>query len=869
MKTVLVAYEREQDLAAVETLLATRGYRVLRARTGVEALDLARRDNPSMVLSDVMLPKLDGFALCRRLKEDPVLQRIPVVLHSFRVEGPKYEVFAAEVGAERFMPRGSRIEDLVNLIEDQQPGSGTMRLPVLVPELLEKREQDRRRLQDLERKLTELESANERLRSAEREARETAEKQTQEARAGAERHVREASERMAADLTGVAELKSRVADLESQQRELAQSEAKARSQVEETRGELARVNLLETRLAEAQSARTRAQAAADDAERLLAAQPLPTWLCDMETLALLAASDSAGALFGVSPALLRKRNLRELLPGFDPVAGGGAAIEVTLPRPNGAPVRLELRRETVSYAGRPCWLTIARDITAEFEMRRRHELSAVRSAAGEHTAAACCLIDPEGRIAWANAAFRSLTGLVSADIERATIAQFEPRSENDATMRSAAISGDGLMLRETRWRRGDGSTLEVEIATAPLAELPDRRVVTVRDISNRRRTVERGEREQRRIAGTLDLTQRAHSLTESEIFDETLMLLQQLTGSELASMFLAMPEGAQFELASRRAAGGGGDTVTVPTRWRGGLPDGSALQECATSLRSVRREGRQGMGTLRQAGLPATLMRQLVVPIVDGSRIVGVVLLGDKSEPYDEDDQRHALNVSEGLWKVLRRRRSDTEVVSAMDHMERVMLGAIESLATLSEAQDGCKTGRARRVAELAGSIGAAMGLPGHTVRGLRVMGQLIDVGMLQIPREILWRPGQLSPAEFELVKTHPDRGFESLQRIEFPWPVAEAVRQHHERMDGSGYPRGLRGDDILLEARIVAVADAVEAMMSQRPQRAALSLTACIEELQAQAGRRYDARVVKACTKLLREREDGALGEQAGQRIA
>jgi HD-GYP domain-containing protein (c-di-GMP phosphodiesterase class II) len=257
------------------------------------------------------------------------------------------------------------------------------------------------------------------------------------------------------------------------------------------------------------------------------------------------------------------------------------------------------------------------------------------------------------------------------------------------------------------------------------------------------------------------------------------------------------------------------------------------------------------------------------VPIVDGSRIVGVVLLGDKGEPYDEDDQRHALNVSEGLWKVLRRRRSDSEIVSAMDHMERVMLGAIESLAILSEAQDGSRTGRARRVAELAGGIGAAMGLPGHTVRGLKVMGQLIDVGMLQVPREILLKPGQLSPAEFELVKAHPECGFESLRHIEFPWPVAEVVRQHHERMDGSGYPRGLRGEDLLLEARIVAVADAVEAMMSQRPQRAPLSLATCIEELQAQAGRRYDARVVKACAKLLREREDGAFGEQAGQRIA
>ena len=158
-----------------------------------------------------------------------------------------------------------------------------------------------------------------------------------------------------------------------------------------------------------------------------------------------------------------------------------------------------------------------------------------------------------------------------------------------------------------------------------------------------------------------------------------------------------------------------------------------------------------------------------------------------------------------------------------MDHMERVMFGAIEALAQLAETQDACKTGRARRVGDYAAGIGTALGLPGHTVRGLRVMGQLIDVGMLQIPRELLWRPGALSAAEFELVKTHAERGHEVLRAIEFPWPVAEAVRQHHERLDGSGYPRGLKGEEILLEARIVAVADAVEAMLSPRPHRPAL----------------------------------------------
>jgi HD-GYP domain-containing protein (c-di-GMP phosphodiesterase class II) len=157
-------------------------------------------------------------------------------------------------------------------------------------------------------------------------------------------------------------------------------------------------------------------------------------------------------------------------------------------------------------------------------------------------------------------------------------------------------------------------------------------------------------------------------------------------------------------------------------------------------------------------------------------------------------------------------------------------------------------------VAEYAAGIGTSLGLPGHTVRGLRVMGQMIDVGMLQIPREILWRPGTLTSSEFELVKTHAERGYEILRRVEFPWAVAETVRQHHERLDGSGYPRGLKGDEILLEARIVAVADAVEAMLAQRPHRPALSLAACIEELQSQAGRRYDARVVKACVKLLRD---------------
>jgi HD-GYP domain-containing protein (c-di-GMP phosphodiesterase class II) len=294
------------------------------------------------------------------------------------------------------------------------------------------------------------------------------------------------------------------------------------------------------------------------------------------------------------------------------------------------------------------------------------------------------------------------------------------------------------------------------------------------------------------------------------------------------------------------------------------------------SQRPVVRDAAEGTGILQQAGLPGALHRQIVTPLLDGGRLVGALLVANAAGPYDDDHRRHMAQIADVLARLLRRRRSDSEVVSAMDHMERVMFGAIESLAQLAEAQDACKTGRSKRVADYAAGIGKLLGLPGHTLRGLRVMGQLIDVGMLQIPRELLWRPGALTAAEYELVKSHAERGAEALRGIEFPWAVAEVVRQHHERLDGSGYPRGLKGDEILLEARIVAVADAVEAMLAQRPHRAPLSLTACIDELQSQAGRRYDARAVKACIKLLREAQPAPVltthheGEApAGQRIA
>ena len=863
MKTVLLAYERDQDLAALESVLQSRGHRVLKAKSGVEALEVVRAQNPDAVVSDVMLPRLDGFALCRRLREDPSYVHLPVLLHSFRVEGPKYEAFAAEVGAQRFFPRGSTLEELAATLDAAPSGSGTMRMPVLVPELLERREQDRRRLSDLERQIRDVEATNKQLTAAERVARERAE---HEARARAEF--------AAAESVRIRELQARIRDLEAAQRQAAEAESQARGAAEESRAEIGKVTLLETRISELQTARSRLQAAANDADRAFAAQPTPTWIVDVESKLVHVATDSAAALVGQDAAALRGRPLGELLPGAGFSDDSTHESILHWQRPDGSETRLELRRVAASYAGRASWLLTARDVSAELAAQAREQELAAQAEALEAAPEACGVVDGEGRLRYGN---RALLALLNVDRERLgtlTLQALELEGDADATLRSVERTASGALRQDLRWRRPDGQAIEVEVALASIDERTGFRVLTARDVSAAKRAAERNDRDHLRVSRLLELAQRSHGLTEAEFLDRTLQLARDLTHSTQGGLFLPIGDATAFEVAAR-CGSAAVEPLTTLTRWRGPPPPGTALGECVTAQRPVIRDATEGTAALRAAGLPGELRRQLVVPMLDGGRLAGVLLVADAARPYDDDDRRHVEHIAHAATKLLRRRRSDAEVVTAMDHMERVMFGAIEALAQFAEAQDACKTGRARRVGDYAAGIGTALGLPGHTVRGLRVTGQLIDVGMLQIPRELLWRPGVLSAAEFELVKTHAERGFEVVRAIEFPWPVAEAVRQHHERLDGSGYPRGLKGEEILLEARIVAVADAVEAMLSPRPHRPALSLTACLDELQSQAGRRYDARVVKACVKLLRDGQVAAVPVQhegeapAGQRIA
>lgn len=189
------------------------------------------------------------------------------------------------------------------------------------------------------------------------------------------------------------------------------------------------------------------------------------------------------------------------------------------------------------------------------------------------------------------------------------------------------------------------------------------------------------------------------------------------------------------------------------------------------------------------------------------------------------------------------------------EKLERILAQTIGAMAAVTEMRDPYTAGHQRRAGELAKAIAAEMGLSGQQIRALSLAAMTYEIGKIQIPAEILSKPGRLDAIESSFIKIHPDAGFEILRGIEFPWPIAQIVRQHHERLDGSGYPLGLKGEEIMLEARIIAVADVIEAMLSHRPYRSALGIDAALAEIIENQGVLYDPKVVQACVSLFRER--------------
>ncbi len=296
---------------------------------------------------------------------------------------------------------------------------------------------------------------------------------------------------------------------------------------------------------------------------------------------------------------------------------------------------------------------------------------------------------------------------------------------------------------------------------------------------------------------------------------------------------------------------------------------------------SIARNGEEALTFLEETNVDVVIT-DIMMPGIDGVGLTKIV-----KEKYDSDiiimtayieDFSYEAVIGKGasdfiekpagvrelivrLKRVLRERavlaernRAEERLQHSLEKLRGALEGIVQAMAVTVEKRDPYTAGHQRRVANLACAIARQMGLSADQIDGIRMGGVIHDLGKIAVPAEILSKPTRLTDIELSLIKTHPQAGYEMLNKIEFPWPIAQMVRQHHERMDGSGYPQGLSGENILLEARILAVADVVEAIASHRPYRPARGIDKALDEISRNKGKRYDPEVVDACLHVLSE---------------
>ncbi len=252
----------------------------------------------------------------------------------------------------------------------------------------------------------------------------------------------------------------------------------------------------------------------------------------------------------------------------------------------------------------------------------------------------------------------------------------------------------------------------------------------------------------------------------------------------------------------------------------------------------------------------------LALPLrIDGAVIGALNVYAAEPDAFDDDVVELLSEAADDLAfgiVTLRTRAQRDRISYEQGHHAEILQKSLEqsirAIADTVEARDPYTAGHQRRVGELAVAIAREMGLPEEKIHGIQLAATVHDLGKIHIPAEILSKPGKLSDIEFMLIKTHPQAGYDILKDVDFPWPIADIVRQHHERLDGSGYPQGLKDGQILLESSIMAVADVVETMSSHRPYRPSLGMELALKEIERGRGSAYDPAVADACLKLFRE---------------
>ena len=832
MGVILIAFEREAELSALDQLLSGKGHRVVRSGNGLAALDAARREPPHAIVSDIVLPRMDGFALCRKWKQDERLQSIPFLFYTRRHDDPKYERFALELGAERFLARSVSPDSLVTALDEllarhaKNGGGGTMPLPALDETVVQ-----RRLVAEKAQRAAEVEKS-------------------QRAAEAAEKAQRAAEAEKAARLAE-AEKAQRLAELEKAQH-LAELDSAQRKQTEAAeRAQQAQARLL-SQIEELEATNRRLAAGEARFRRVFEANPLPMWIADRATGGFIAVNDAALALFGYSRAEFLALQGAALEA---PDAEDGAAVAHR--RNDGSALSVALALHEIEFDGRSADLVSAYDLTehAATERKLRDEAAGLRKEVVsartlvEAAPDGCWILDSNGRLLDVNAAYCRMSDYSRDELLGMNASQIEDQSAGETTMRLQLGRVQGGGRYETKHRCRDGTLLDVEVSVGVLETGAGDSMVLIRDVSQRRRETVAQRAGQRQLEFLVDLFKQSENFDESALVRRVIDQAADTTGSTLAYMYFVDPARKTIALAAWRDRTQPMATmVNAEPRpvARAGLFTECVRAQHATSSNDLTRKPQQD-------GLP-DLQRYLAVPMVADNDTVAVLGVANREAGYGEDDQRALLELADGVWRVLQSKRAHAATLGSLQRTDVALQGMIDSMVRMVERHDPYTAGSARRLAALAVALGREAGLDGERQHALRVAALLHDIGNIAVPATILAKPAPLTETEIAIMRTHVDEGCQLLADIDFGAPVADIIYQSHERYDGSGYPRGLKGEEILVEARILAIADTVEAMCSPRPYRPAAGMEAAIDEINRGAGRLYDLHLVTACTRLVRQ---------------
>ena len=392
--------------------------------------------------------------------------------------------------------------------------------------------------------------------------------------------------------------------------------------------------------------------------------------------------------------------------------------------------------------------------------------------------------------------------------------------------------------------------------------------VAVFDVITERKAAEAAIQHANRAFATLSAVNRSlvYATDENELLQAICQVIVEQRGYRLAWVGYKQHDESKSIKIMASAGHDEGYLDALRITWaeteRGMGPAGRAARNGTTQLcQDIASD--QDYSPWRDAALKQGYAANIALPLLNGDNTVFGVLAVYAGEVNAFTPAEIALleemagDMAFGVRSLRMRQERDLALVKNQEQLvqlEDSLEDTVRTIATIVEMRDPYTSGHQVRVADLASAIAMQMGLPDEQVHAIHLAGIVHDLGKIQIPAEILSKPGKITDIEFSLIKIHPQAGYDILKDIDFPWPIAQMVLQHHERMDGSGYPQGLKGEDILLEARILAVADVVEAIAAHRPYRPGLGIEVAMEEITKNRGKFYDPQVVDACLTLFSE---------------